>query len=145
MKKTIITYDMYDHMMDNLVEQIEFSKLYTKVKYIYGPPRGGLPMAVHLAHHLDLTLLDRFDFKNLPSREWEKVLLVDDVADTGKTLQAIKNSFGVYFTIATLHYKPRSIVKPQFYVEETTDWLIYPWERLDETPNREGYNDEHSS
>jgi len=141
MEKTIITYEMYDHMLDKLVEQIEFSNLYTKVKYVYGPPRGGLPMAVHLAHHLDLTLLDRFDFKNLPRREWKKVLLVDDVADTGKTLHEIRNTFGVFFSVATLHYKPRSIVKPNFYVEETTDWLIYPWEKLDEIPNREGYDD----
>ena len=140
MKKTIITYEMYDHMMDNLVEQIEFSKFYTKVKYVYGPPRGGLPIAVHLAHHLGLTLLDRFDFKNLPSREWEKVLLVDDVADTGKTLQAIKNSFGVYFTIATLYYKPRSVIKPDFYVEETTQWCCFPWEKIDEQPNRPEYD-----
>jgi len=136
MIKDIITYEMYDHMMDKLVEMIEFSKLYTKVKYVYAPPRGGLPIAVHLSHYLDLTLLDRFDLKNLPRREWEKVLIVDDVADTGKTLQEIRNAFGIYFTTATLHYKTRSVVIPDFYVEETNKWIVYPWERLDETPNR---------
>jgi len=141
MIKTIITYNDYDHMMDKLVEMIEMSKSYTKVKYVYGPPRGGLPIAVHLAHFLDLTLLDRFDFKNLPEREWEKVLIADDVADTGETLQEIRDKFGTYFITAVLHYKSRSVVKPDFFVEENNTWIIYPWERLDEIPNREGYNE----
>jgi hypoxanthine phosphoribosyltransferase len=137
MEKTIITYDMYDHMMDKLVEMIEFSKLYTKVKYVYGPPRGGLPIAVHLAHHLGLEFVTKQDMDEwLNSDELEKVLIVDDVADTGKTLQEIRNNHGVYFTVATLHYKSRSVVKPDFFVEETDKWICYPWERLDEEPNR---------
>ncbi len=137
MKKTIITYDMYDHMMDNLVEQIEFSKLYTKVKYIYGPPRGGLPIAVHLAHHLGLDYADDEWFHNMMNKEQrEKTLIVDDVADTGKTLQQLKTVYNFNFITATLHYKPRSVVKPDFYVEETTDWQVYPWEKIDEEPNR---------
>ena len=141
MEKTIITYQMFDHMMDNLVEQIEMSKIYTRVKYIHAPPRGGLPIAVHLAHYLGLTLIDRFDLKNLPPREWKKVLIVDDVADTGKTLLEIKDIFGTNFITATLHYKSRSIVKPDFFVEENNTWLVYPWERLDEEPNREECNE----
>ncbi len=146
MEKTIITYQMYDHMMDNLVEQIEFSKLYTKVKYVYGPPRGGLPIAVHLAHHLGLDYADSEWFHNMMNREQrEKTLIVDDVADTGQTLKRLKLIYSIDFITATLHYKTRSTIKPDFFVEETNSWVCYPWERLDETPNREGYNDKHSS
>jgi len=146
MEKTIITYDMYDHMMDNLIEQIAFSKLYTKVKYVYGIPRGGLPMAVHLSHHLGLDFADNEFFHNMMTREQrKKTLIVDDVADTGITLKRLKLVYTINFTIATLHYKPRSTVKPNFYVEETDKWICYPWESLNEEPNREGYDDEHSS
>jgi len=109
MEKTIITYDMYDHMMDNLIEQIAFSKLYTKVKYVYGIPRGGLPMAVHLSHHLGLDFADNEFFHNMMTREQrKKTLIVDDVADTGITLKRLKLVYTINFTIATLHYKPRS-------------------------------------
>lgn len=141
MEKTIITYDMYDHMLDKLVEQIEFSKLYTKVKYVYAPPRGGLPIAVHLAHHLGLKYIDKSLMMEWNKDELSKTLIVDDVADTGRTLQKIRNDYGVYFTTATLHYKSRSLVKPEFFVEETDKWIVYPWELLDEIPNREGYSD----
>lgn len=140
MEKTIITYEMYDHMLDNLIEQIEFSKVYTKIDYVYGPPRGGLPMAVHLSHHLDLEFVDDEWFCSIMTQEQkEKTLIVDDVADTGITLQNLKLRHCINFIIATLHYKSRSVIKPDFYVEENNTWLVYPWEKLDETPNREGY------
>lgn len=128
---------MYDHMLDNLLEQIEYSKLYTKVKYVYAPPRGGLPIAVHLAHHLELDFADNDFFHNMMTREQrEKTLIVDDVADTGETLKKLKSVYSIDFICATLHYKPRSVIKPNFFVEETTDWIVYPWEKLDEVPNR---------
>ena len=142
MEKTIITYEMYDHMMDNLVEQIEFSKSYTKVKYVYGPPRGGLPIAVHLSHHLGLEFVNDEWFCSIMTQEQrEKTLIVDDVADTGKTLQNLKLRHCINFITATLHYKSRSVIKPDFFVEKNNTWLIYPWEQLDEIPNREGYDD----
>ncbi|VVC72074.1 Uncharacterised protein [uncultured archaeon] len=31
--------------------------------------------------------------------------------------------------VATLHYKETSRVKPDFFAETTSDWLVYPWER----------------
>ena len=144
MEKTIITYDMYDHMMDKLVEMIEFSKLYTKIKYVYGPLRGGLPMAVHLSHHLDLKFVIPGQIGALDKHELSQTLIVDDVADTGKTLHRFKLGWDIIkadFICATLHYKSRSSIVPDFYVEETNKWVCYPWEKLDEEPNREGYDD----
>jgi hypoxanthine phosphoribosyltransferase len=63
------------------------------------------------------------------------VLAVDDVADTGKSLKAvIEYLYGLgakQVKTATLHYKPKSIVKPDFYVEETDAWIVYPHERFE--------------
>lgn len=62
----------------------------------------------------------------------ERVLLFDDVADTGRSLQFaaeylhLKGATAI--TMATLFYKPRSIVKPDFYGAETTDWIVFPYE-----------------
>ena len=61
------------------------------------------------------------------------VLLVDDVADSGETLKAVKEHIqkrGVAeLATCTLHYKPWSIIKPDIYIDQTEAWIIYPWER----------------
>lgn len=62
------------------------------------------------------------------------VLVVDDVADSGGTLREIvrrevkpKNPLEV--KTATLHIKPWSTFKPDYYVEVTDAWIVYPWEK----------------
>lgn len=61
------------------------------------------------------------------------VLLVDDVADSGRTLEAVRDYVLARgaggLVICTLHYKPWSIIRPDIHVEETEAWIIYPWER----------------
>ena len=61
-----------------------------------------------------------------------KILLVDDVVDTGKSAVLIKEHLcreGVKeIRILTLYYKPWSIVKPDFYSKETSNWIVFPWE-----------------
>jgi hypoxanthine phosphoribosyltransferase len=62
----------------------------------------------------------------------KKALLVDDVADTGKSLQLAKahvlQQGATEVQIATLYYKPLSIIKPDFYEKETRRWVVFPWE-----------------
>jgi len=61
-----------------------------------------------------------------------KVLVVDDVADTGKSLKLVKEkleSMGAKeVRVATIYYKPWSIFKPDFYVKTTDAWIIFPHE-----------------
>lgn len=33
--------------------------------------------------------------------------------------------------ILTLHYKPKSIVKPDYYIRQTEAWIVYPHERYE--------------
>jgi hypothetical protein len=62
----------------------------------------------------------------------KKVLIIDDVADTGQSLQTVKN----YLTTlgakevktATIYYKPWSTIKPNFYARKSRKWIIFPWE-----------------
>ena len=65
-----------------------------------------------------------------------KVLLVDDVADTGLTLKAVRDYLlreknAGMLKIATLHYKPWSIIEPDYYVEKVEKWIVYPWEYVE--------------
>jgi hypoxanthine phosphoribosyltransferase len=62
----------------------------------------------------------------------KKALLVDDVADTGKSLQLAKGHVlqqgAAEVRIATLYYKPLSVTKPDYYEKETRRWVVFPWE-----------------
>jgi hypothetical protein len=66
------------------------------------------------------------------SMKGKNVLLIDEVADTGDTLQHaidhIKNLGVKEVRSAVLHYKPTSTVVPDYYMVETTSWTVYPWE-----------------
>lgn len=62
----------------------------------------------------------------------KRVLLVDEICDSGKTfVAALKHIEGLMpkkIDTAVLHVKPHSIFKPDFMVEETSDWVVYPYE-----------------
>jgi hypothetical protein len=69
----------------------------------------------------------------------KRVLILDDVADTGKTLNLVKEyllSRGAeQVKIGTIYYKPWSIVKPDYYERETRQWVVFPWERKETVRN----------
>ncbi len=60
------------------------------------------------------------------------VLVVDDVADSGRTLEVAVNLVRLHGAkevyTATLFVKPKSIVIPDYYVEQTDKWIVFPWE-----------------
>jgi hypoxanthine phosphoribosyltransferase len=60
------------------------------------------------------------------------VLIVDEVADTGKSLVLIKQHItekgAAEVKIATVYYKPWSIITPDYYAKETSRWIVFPWE-----------------
>jgi len=62
----------------------------------------------------------------------EKVLIVDDVADTGKSLKLVKEHVlqqdAKEVRTATVYYKPWSVIKPEYYEKETRLWIVFPWE-----------------
>jgi hypoxanthine phosphoribosyltransferase len=62
----------------------------------------------------------------------KKVLIADDVADTGRSLKLVKEHVlqrgAKEVKTATLYYKPWSIIKPDYYAKETKLWIVFPWE-----------------
>jgi len=62
----------------------------------------------------------------------KKVLIADDVADTGKSLKLVKEHIlqqgAKEARTATVYYKPWSVVKPDYYARETRLWIVFPWE-----------------
>ena len=62
----------------------------------------------------------------------KRVLVVDDVADSGRSLRLVKECLCAKgasdVKIACVYYKPWSVVKPDFYSKETGSWVIFPHE-----------------
>jgi hypoxanthine phosphoribosyltransferase len=80
----------------------------------------------------------------------KKVLIVDDVADTGRSLKLVKDYVlqqgAKESRTATIYYKPWSVVKPDYYEKETELWIVFPWE-IRETIRKivEKHREKHAS
>ncbi len=74
-------------------------------------------------------------FPGDPLLNGKRVLIVDDVWDSGRTIMAVRERVkqsGGYPETAVLHYKPRhtaySDARPDYHVDETDAWIVYPWD-----------------
>jgi len=69
----------------------------------------------------------------------KKLLVVDDVADTGRSLRKVQlhllEQGATDVRIATIYYKPWSVTLPNYYEKETRKWIIFPWERKETVRN----------
>lgn len=115
MKKIKVSWNDFTKQVNILAKKIKTSK--EKFDGIYGVPRGGLVLAVMLCHKLKLPLLQK------PTK---KSLVVDEISDTGKTLNKIKNK-----KIACVYSTNWTKTRPYFYCKlknRKKEWLIFPWE-----------------
>jgi len=130
---------------------LKMKKLNYKPDIIVAIARGGLVLGVRLSHILKIPMrsihMVFYDEKDnrlekpillIPLQsekdvKAKKVLLVDDIADTGLTLknaiEYLKSLGAQEIKIATIAYKPSSIVVPDFYLFVTSKWVVFPWEK----------------
>jgi len=63
----------------------------------------------------------------------KKLLVVDDIADTGQSLKLVLSHLeeqgATEVKTTTIYCKPWSAIIPDYYEKETTSWIIFPWER----------------
>ena len=62
-----------------------------------------------------------------------KVLVADDVADTGKTLELVRDFCAGHVTdvrTAVIYEKPRSLVRCDYVWRRTDRWIDFPWSAL---------------
>ena len=115
---------------------------------IVGIARGGLTLAHSLAEALDIR-----DVKTLRTELYDKtckrdeisifgdcsfnkdrrVLVVDDISDSGETLNAImkylkKSNQDIEFVVVTLFYKKTSLYEPDYWIHEADEWIEFFWE-----------------
>lgn len=125
--KRRVSITNYEQAIFDLIKQIPIGKY----EYCYGIPRGGLIPATYISYQLGLDMIVEYDLL-IPR---QKVLVVDDIADTGSTLEPFKEAG---YDTACLFYKIRSTVKPTYYVHDASSyWIVFPYEKDDEPINRE--------
>ncbi len=116
--------------------------------------KGGLPLARILADFLQIPFIvsmgvqfysgvdERFQMPQIyqditpsDSIRGKKVLLFDDIADTGESLifatEHLKNLGAAEVVTAALFYKERSKVMPDYFGQQTTDWVVFPFEAIE--------------
>lgn len=85
---------------------------------VYGVPRGGLCLAVALSHALERPLL---------AEPQPDALIVDDVYETGRTLEALHARFPTARCVVWVSKRPvqwwDAVV-----VTDSSEWLLFPWE-----------------
>jgi hypoxanthine phosphoribosyltransferase len=150
----IPTWEQIYTLLLNLSDQIKRAKFRPDV--IVGVSRGGWPPARILSD-----LLENPELANVKAEFYlgvaktkgepvitqpvsvsvhgKKILIVDDVADTGKSLRLVrshlKEQSAADVKIATIYYKPWSVVTPDWFERETSHWIIFPWERKETVRN----------
>lgn len=90
--------------------------------------------ALNSIHYEGELKLDTFNIFNIPDVSHAKrVLVVDDIVDSGETMEEIlrvlKEKFpNVEFKLATIFYKKSAVLQPDYTVREAKEWIDFFWE-----------------
>jgi len=113
---------------------------------VVGITRGGLVPAMIVARELDIRVVDTISVKSYSHqaqmqavvikapqadlmRDGTGILIVDDLVDTGKTLELVRRMYpAAHF--ATVYAKPSGKPMVDSYVTEVSQdtWIFFPWD-----------------
>lgn len=137
-------------MLLDLAQQIKKDRY--KPEIIVGVSRGGWPPArvmSDLLQNPNLANMKVEFYKDIGVRNkkpritqpvtmevvGKRVLVVDDVSDTGHSLRVVADHLQrkpvKELRVCTIYMKPQSIYRPDYYSRTTRKWIIFPWERLE--------------
>ena len=125
-EKKLYTWRWVDEQIDKIGEQMEG---FEKPQFITGVPRGGLIPAILMSHKFDIPYIGLEAAKTLPGDLKKKILVIDDIADSGNTLAQIERH---NFQTATLARRYSSTFTPSMVGQDVRDdhWLVFPWENI---------------
>ncbi|RXK01282.1 nicotinate phosphoribosyltransferase [Arcobacter sp. CECT 8986] len=140
-------YYSYDEFKNDTQKLVDSCRDYNP-DILLAVARGGLTLSHLMAQALDMRnlyslnsihyegelKLDTFNIFNIPDVSHAKrVLVVDDIVDSGETmreiLKVLREKFPeVDFKLATIFYKKTAVLQPDYTVREATEWIDFFWE-----------------
>ena len=136
-----------DRAQEELAQQIADSDFSPEV--LVAVARGGMLPGGALTYSLGVKLTDAINVEfytdvnetladpillapllDTDSIRGRRILVVDDVADSGRTLALVLKllrGFGAEVRSAVLYTKPRTVVQPDFSWRTTDKWIVFPW------------------
>ena len=143
-KKLWYKWDEMRRDVNTLCRDISLDKFDPQV--IVGISRGGLTPGVMISHWMQrpfkpikTSLRDFPEWEDyLPKKTDERVLIVDDICDSGETFQKISDfikerGVSVEVRFASLWWNNEVDFEPHYYVQECAKdsegiWIHFPWE-----------------
>jgi hypoxanthine phosphoribosyltransferase len=148
MKEMAMSWEEAENAVAQIAQKVNSSGF--KPDLIIGISRGGLVPARILSdilgnHELYVIRIGFYTGVGKTTREprilqdvsidvyGKKILLVDDISDTGGSFKTavthLETRGASEIKTASLHLKPASTFKPDFFIHTTDAWIIYPWEK----------------
>ncbi len=144
MKTFNYTYDLFKNDTQELVNKCR----QFEPDAILAIARGGLSLSHHIAQALNIRNLytlnsiyyeddikqEKITIFNVPDiKNAKKILIVDDIVDSGKTLKTVTKLINDKFPnaickTATLFYKKTAHFQPDYTINEATHWINFFWE-----------------
>jgi xanthine phosphoribosyltransferase len=143
-----MTYYPYERFVNDVKALVKLTQGYQPDTLI-AIARGGLTLGHAYAIATDnrrLTMINSVLYEgdqrgksceifNVPElNSAKKVLLLDDIVDSGQTvkevLEHLQGCFPeVEFKIASIYYKESAVIQPDFALHEAHDWIEFFWEK----------------
>ena len=147
-QKEVLTWDRFGSATRELAQTIVDSDFEPEI--IIAVARGGLVPAGALSYAMGVKLADTMNVEfytdveetlpdpvllapmlDMDELSDKKLLVVDDVADSGRTLalvlEILKKAGAGDVRSAVLYAKSRSVVDPDYIWNRTDDWIVFPW------------------
>ncbi len=115
-------------------------------KAVVAITRGGMAPAMIIARELDIRTVDTISIKSYDHQaqseavvlkapdadiigDGEGILIIDDLVDTGKTLEVVKSRYPKAH-IATVYAKPKGRPMVDTFITEVSQdtWIFFPWD-----------------
>ncbi|CAN5321670.1 phosphoribosyltransferase [soil metagenome] len=146
-EREILTYELFGQAARELAQAIADDGF--RPDAVIGIARGGLPLAGALGYALDLKMLGSLNVEfytgmgttldapivlpptlDQDSLQGKSILLVDDVADSGRTLKLVVQLLrdgGSEVRTVCLYSKPSTVEEPHYVWRKTSKWIMFPW------------------
>jgi len=145
--REVLTWDLFGTAVRQLAQEVVDSGFVPDL--VLGIARGGLPFAGGLAYALGAKAVGTLNVEfytgvdatldepvvlppllDMDAVTGSTVLVVDDVADSGRTLDLVLRLVQERVTdarSAVIYHKPRSVIRPDYVWRPTDRWIVFPW------------------